>query len=445
MIRARQWLAQLRDAHPEHHAIAQGMAWVGAFVLIGKSIGAAKEVAIAYRYGVSAEVDAYVFIFNLVNWPVSVWFSVLTIVLVPLAARMRQGVAADLDRFRCELFGLALLLGLAFALLSFVGLPLLLRSAWSGLPLTTVNTATTMSHTLAMLASLGVITSLFSAWMLAAGRHANTLLEGVPALVILLALLAFADGGVAPLVWGTLAGFALHLLCLAVPLVRHGEIRAPRFPRQSPQWIAFWRGFGIMLAGQVLMSFIGIVDQFFAARLDTGSIATLSYANRILSLILGLGATAVARATLPVFSQVQAQTTGQLHLYRVTTQWVLLLFGLGTVTMVSSWWLAPWGVELLFQRGAFTAQNTAAVVEVLRFGLTQLPFYFAGIILVSLLASQGRHRAVATAAGINLFVKLAAMAVLTPILGINGIALSNAVMYATTLLLLGLIVRLAKK
>ena len=54
------------------------MAWVALFVLLGSLVRAGKEMAIAYRYGVSAEVDAYLFVFNLVNWPVGVWFSVLT-------------------------------------------------------------------------------------------------------------------------------------------------------------------------------------------------------------------------------------------------------------------------------------------------------------------------------------------------------------------------------
>jgi putative peptidoglycan lipid II flippase len=58
-------------------------------------------------------------------------------------------------------------------------------------------------------------------------------------------------------------------------------------------------------------------------------------------------------------------------------------------------------------------------------------------VLVSLMASQGRHRAIAAIAGMNLLVKLVAMAILTPILGINGIVLSTSVMYAVTLLLLG--------
>ena len=85
------------------------------------------------------------------------------------------------------------------------------------------------------------------------------------------------------------------------------------------------------------------------------------------------------------------------------------------------------------------------VVEVLRYGLTQLPFYFAGMVLVSLLASQGRHRVIAVVASSNLLVKLVAMTVLTPVLGINGIALATSVMYAATLLLLGLSVRISEK
>ena len=439
--------ARLRNAHPDHHAIARGMAWVALFVFLGKLAGAAKEMAIAYRYGVSEEVDAYLFVFNLVSWPVGVWFSVLTVVLVPLAARIRQGSSAELPRFRSELLGLTLLIGLALALLGWLGLPLLLHSSWAGLPQTTLAIAINMVPTLTLLAPVGVIISLFSAWMLAAGRHANTLLESVPALAILVALLAFPGGGAEPLVWGTVAGFVFHLASLAVPLARQSEIEAPRFTRQSPQWTPFWQGFGIMLAGQALMSFIGIIDQFFAAHLGTGAIATLSYANRILALILGLGAMAIGRATLPIFSRAQAQGDGDGdgRVHRVATHWVRLMFVLGVAAMIIGWWLAPWGVKLLFERGAFTAQDTAVVAEVLRYGLAQLPFYFAGIVLVSLLSSQGSYRAIAVIAGANLFVKLAAMVMLTPTLGINGIALSTSIMYATTLLLLSFSVRKAKE
>ena len=439
MILARAWVDRLRNAHPDHHAIALGMAWVALFVFFGKLAGAAKEMAVAYRYGVGAEVDAYLFVFNLISWPVGVWFSVLTVVLVPLAASIRQGASAELPRFRAELLGLTLLLGLALALLAWLGLPLLLRSSWTGLPAITVTVATSMVPILVLLLPLGVLISLFSAWMLAAGRHANTLLESVPALSILVALLAFPGGGVEPLVWGTIAGFTFHMASLAVPLAQQGEIEAACFTRRSPQWPAFWQGFGIMLVGQAMMSFIGIIDQFFAAHLGTGAIATLSYANRILTLILGLGATAVSRATLPVFSQAQAQGGRQLR--QIATHWVRLLFVLGVVAMIVGWWLAPWAVNLLFERGAFTAQDTEVVTEVFRYGLTQVPFYFSSMVLVSLLASQARYQAIAAVAGISLIVKMAANFSIVPWLGMKGIVLGTAFMYGASLTLCWLTVQ----
>ncbi len=418
---------RVRAMHPDHHAIANGMAWVSLFVFIGKLAGAAKEMTVAWRYGVSEEVDAYLFVLNLVSWPVGVWFSVLTVVLVPLAARMRQDISAEIPQFRAELLGLTVLLGAAFALLAWLGLPMLLRASWTGLPVTTVTIATNMAPTLALLLPMGVLISLFSAWMLAAGRHANTLLESVPALAILVSLLAFPGGGVEPLVWGTLTGFAFHLASLAVPLGRRSEIEGPRFTRQSSQWPAFWQGFGIMLAGQALMSFVGIIDQFFAAHLGTGAIATLSYANRILALILGFGATAVGRATLPVFSQAQVQGVGQAR--GVATQWMRLLFVLGVVAVIVGWWLAPLAVKLLFERGAFTVRDTQTVTEVLRYGLAQLPFYFSALVLVSYASSQRRYILLFWSGVIGIVFKIIGNAVLVPLFGIKGIALAWAVVY----------------
>ena len=426
--------SRITTAHPDHHAIAKGMAWVALFVFLGKLAGAAKEMAVAYRYGVGEEVDAYLFVLNLVIWPVGIWFGVLAVVLVPLAARMRHDGAAELPRFRAELFGLALLIGLTLGTLAWLGLPPLLRARWTGLPPTTVALASEMVPALVFLMPMGVIISLFSAWTLAAGRHVNTLFEGVPALAIGLAVLMIPGGGIEPLVWGTLAGFSFHLTSLAIPLAGRGEIESPRFTRQSPHWSPFWQGFAIMLAGQALMSFVGIIDQFFAAHLGTGAIATLSYANRILALILGLGATAIGRATLPIFSKTEAQGGAQGH--RVASHWVCLLFLVGVIAMIVGWGLAPWAVRLLFERGAFTAENTLAVSEVLRVGLLQLPFYFAGLVLVSVLASQREHKLIAIGASVNLITKLGANWVFVPLLGVSGIVAATAFMLMVSFVLL---------
>ncbi len=431
------WNSRIGSIHSDHLAIARGMAWVILFVMLGKLSGAGKEMVLAWRYGVSEEMDAYLFVLNLVSWPLALWFSVLTVVLVPLVARLRRDHAAGLPVFRAELLGMAMLAGCVLALAAAALLSLTVRMHWVDLPPGTAAGVLKAIPGMVLLIPMGVLTSLFSAWMLAAGMHANTLLEGVPALAIAVSVLA-ANGGIAPLVWGTVAGFLLHMACLVVPLARRREIEAPRLGLSSPAWLWFRQCFAIMLVGNALMSLIDIIDLMFTVHLGAGAISTLGYANRILALIIGLGGTAISRATLPVFSRAHyASGSEGGHsdgdgIHRVAMRWVAIMLGLGIAAMVAVWMTAPLATRLLFERGAFNAENTAVVADVLRHGALQLPFYFAGLVLVSSLVARGQHRAVALAAAINLPVKAAANFLLVPYFGINGLVLATSVMYLSS-------------
>lgn len=427
-------IRRLRNASSEHRVIARGMISVTLFVMIGKLAGAAKEMAVAYRYGVSVEVDAYSFIFSLVNLPIAIWFGVLSAVLVPLAARIRQDEPAQLPPFRAELLGFSIILGCVLGGLGYFGLPPLMDSEWVSLPAATAGIAVDIASPLAVLVPLGIVSGLLSIWMLSTGRHLNTLLESVPALVILIVLLVITGADIETLVWATLGGYLFHLTCLALPLAGRREIEAPRFSFSSPKWKHFWQGFGIMLVGQSLISSTGVVDQLFAARLDPGSIASLSYAKRVLALLLGLGALAISRATLPVFSRGMAADGVQIE--RIARHWAYGMFALGLLTFAAGWILAPWAIGLLFERGAFAASDTAAVAGIFRYGIMQVPFYFAAMALVSLLISQRRYKMLAMISVANFSVKVFSLVILTPAMGIKGVALSDAVMYAVSLTLL---------
>lgn len=436
-------ISRLRNAHPDHRAIAHGMILGALFIFLSKLAGAAKEIAIAWRYGVSEVVDAYLFIFNLVSWPVAVWFGVLVLVLVPLAATIRERHPNELQRFRAELLGLTLLLALFLLVLAEFGIPVFLRSSLSGLSSSTLSHAVGIAPALSWMAFLGMPISLLSAWTMAARRHTNTLLEGVPAVVIFLVLLLSSGKTATPLVWGTLAGFAFHLVSLSALLAKRGELERPRFALHSPQWQPFWRGFGIMLAGQALLGLSNVVDQFFAAHLGPGGIAALGYANRIVALVLGLGATAVGRATLPVFSQAQAK--GSQDVSRMAMHWAQLLFGLGVATVVFGWWLAPWGVRMVFERGAFTARDTHVVTDVLRYALFQVPFYFSSLVLVSVVSSRRDYTILSFLALTGLVVKLISNAVLVPWIALKGLVLANAVVYGLNAIFLAAIIKSDKR
>lgn len=417
---------RMRMADPNHAAIMRGMLTVAAFVFIGKIAGATKEMAVAYRYGLAAEVDAYQFLYTLVSWPIGVWTSVLTAVLVPLAVHMRDGLPGELPLFRAQLLGLALFAGIALALLSWLGISRVLAVGNSGLPSHSVKLALASLPGFIILLPLGMLTALQSAWMLSAGRHLNTLLECIPAIFVAGLVLSIPSGGMAPLVWGTVAGCTAHLCALIFLMGRRGEFETPAFRTSSAQWRPFWQGFGIMAAGQALISLTVVIDQFYAVGLGTGAIATLGYANRILSLILSLAAVAVSRATLPVFSQMGRNGS---NLKEVASHWARLMFAAGVGVTLISYVLAPWAIKLLFERGRFTAADTAVVSEVLRYGLPQLPFYFAAMVLVSYALSQRRHRLIFWSGVIGFAGKVLGNLALVPLLGVGGIALAAIFVY----------------
>ena len=428
-VRLRRWLA---DLHSDHRRIALGAARVAFFLLLGKVAGAFKEMAVAYRYGVSDVVDAYQFTLTLANWLPIALVGACSVVLIPALVRSRRLPGAVHGQFLRELQGATLLVGAILALVLLVAWPLVLPWVGQGLTPEVARMSTLLIWGFAPAALFTVWTGLSAARLRAHERHVNTLLDSLPALVILGWVLASPSGGVWPLFWGTLVGYALQALLLALFADRaDGHPGGAVLARQSPQWSTLATAAGVMLVGQLAMSLVGPIDQYTAASLGDNANAVLGYATRLLSLILGIGAASVGRAALPVLADIQGRGDAR-HARSMALRWSAGMLAAGAVAVLAGWWLAPWAVGLLFERGAFTAQDTAVVAHVLRWGLLQLPFYFGVLILVQLLASQNRYRLMALIAVLNFLVKAILNQVLAPVMGPAGIMLATGFMYASS-------------
>lgn len=396
--------------------------------MLGKLASAAKEAAIAWRYGVHPSVDAYVFLSNLITTPISVWFSLLTVILVPLQAQSESGLnRAESHLFKRELLGFSMAVGLAFTVIAYFGIPLILQAGWSGLQYSAYDEALSMAGGMSLLIPSGVLISLFSAQLLAHGNHRNTLLEAVPAILVLAFILLPENSIAQPLVWGTVIGFVAQMLFLKLAIQRRDPVPAPILGFRSQAWSGLWQSMGFVAMGQMAMGLTGLVDNFFAAKLDSGAISILSYANRLLSMVLSMCVLTISRATLPIFSK--ATVAGDVDVAALTNRWRNMGFMAGTGIAAIAWLLAPVCVALVFERGAFDSHDTVLVSQALQFGLLQLPFYIAGIIVYSANSGMQKYRQNGISMLIAVAFKIAAVWTLTPLLGIKGIQLSTAIMY----------------
>ncbi len=404
---------------------------VAFFLLLGKFVGAFKEMAVAYRYGISEVVDAYQFTLTMAGWLPVTAIGVLSVVLIPVLVKLKRRSSEERQLFVRELLGITLVAGAALAVVLYFVWPWVL--GWVGTDLTTNTRAMSQELMLAFapVAFLTLVAGVSSARLRAHERHINTLLDSIPALVILgWVLLAATAADVGPLLWGTLVGYVIQSTWLLWLASRADNVSMiPRIGFQSPCWPQLVAAAGIMLVGQVAMSVVGPLDQYAAAQLGQNANATLGYANRILALILGLGAVSVGRAALPVLSDIHSRGDSA-HARRTALKWSVLMVGLGFAAAAIGWLLAPWGVALLFERGAFTGQDTMRVAGVFRWGLMQMPFYFGVLVLVQLLASQNRYRIMALIAVANFALKAVLNPVLGSALGLQGVMLATAGMYA---------------
>ena len=413
-----------------HGQILRAMLSVSLFVTITKFIGAAKEMAIAAAYGTSLVVDAYGFLTNLLNWPSAILSSVTITVLVPYLVRLKPHTADEAAAFKREFLGTTLLAGGVVALVAGCTMFSALSRGLTGLPPQTASLAKAMLLPMVLTVPFGIIAAFLAANVMAQHRQTNTLLEGVPALCIFVLVLALPSRSPVQLAWATLAGCVVQLVLLILVQPAGERLPRPVLSWRSPAWRGLMQGFGIVLLGVAFASATSVVDQIMVAPLGPGAIATLGYASRVISLLVGLGATAIARALLPALSELG--TSGYSSARRVASRWMVALFLAGIAVGVAAWGIAPWGIRLLFQRGAFTAEDTAGVVQAFRWGVLQLPFYFAAIVVVQLIASANDYRIFLYIGVINLVTKVTANFLLIPVLGIGGALLATSVMYAVS-------------
>lgn len=405
------------------------------FLLLGKAFGAFKEMAVAWRYGVSDVVDAYQFTMVMANWLPITLVGASSVVLIPVLVRARADARSDRARFLGELQAAMLVIGAVIAILLYVAWPQVLSLAGQGLSEPVQRMSQQLMFAFAPAALLTLLTGLSAARLRAHERHINTLLDSVPAVVILIFVLGAGSGaGIAPLLWGTLIGYLVQCAWQTRLAARaDGMWGRPRLGLSSQHWPALVKAAGVMLIGQIAMSFVGPIDQYTAANLGGNANATLGYASRLLSLLLGVGAASVGRAALPVLADIQ--TRGDAARARTTAlKWSVLMLLAGAGVTLAGWVLAPWGVSFLFERGAFTSQDTLVVSGVFRWGLLQMPFYFGVLILVQLLASQSRYRLMATIAVVNFMAKVVMNYLLAPHMGPAGIMLATAIMYCVSFL-----------
>lgn len=395
---------------------------------------AGRELAVAYQLGTSDAADAFVIAFLapsfVINAPIGAFVEALAPTFVRV--REREGAAAGARLVANGLVATAALVLAGILALALLAEPIvgLLGSGFSAEK--NALTLRLFYFLLPVVALQGVC--LF--W----GRLINCVQRfalvamvplATPLLTIALLLVFEERLGVYALVVGAVGGATIELAILAVGAHRLGLPCRPRWHGLDAPSRTVAGYYLPAVLGSLMSSGTMLVDQSMAGMLDPGSVARLSYGVKLIAFALSLSVTPLVTAIFPYVAELIARGDRR-EVRRTCLGWAGLVFAVGMLAAGLTAMLATPIVRLVFERGAFTAVDTAAVAPVLACYAVQIPFYLAGMIGVQVLAALCHYRALAFISTSNFLLNIALNLLLVRWIGLPGIALATSLVYVVS-------------
>ncbi len=187
----------------------------------------------------------------------------------------------------------------------------------------------------------------------------------------------------------------------------------------------FYRNFSHAVLGSSTAQLSAFLDTWLASFLAFGSISYLYYANRIFQLPLALFAIALSVALFPSIAK-SLNRKDEKEADRLLGRGFWVLCFLLSLSSVGGILLAPEIIKLLFERGAFSANDslqTSNVLQMYLIGLT--PFGLARLFSLWLYAKQKQAKA-ALISGWSLGANIVLSLLLISPLGAAGLALASS-------------------
>ncbi len=420
-----------------HRQIFRALLSIASAALLIRIMGMVNQIVVTGRFGAGATMDAYFVAASLPTLIASLGGAALEASVIPVYARVRSEGREQASILISTLLNMLLLGTALFTVLMLIFRRQLIFLSAPALDPGRAGLAVGLAPFIFPALLLMVVVSFLECVLNTEGQFGWPAYAGllVPLTAATFVLLLGKSQGVVILCIGTLVGLCLQLSIVFLRAKRAGlSYRLAmnwRNPAISAIAIAAWPVF----LGALISQASPLVDQIFASYLSAGSISALSYAMKLISVPTGVIFVAVGRAALPYLSR-QA-SANDMRSFKHTLHLYLWIVGGGTIVLTAFMLvLAHPIVQILFQRGAFTAADTdRTAITLIGFvvGLTPMAL---GFITSRAFSALGKTRVLM---GVTMF-SVVANAIFDYIFArlwqSAGIALATSAVYFCTMIIL---------
>lgn len=246
-----------------------------------------------------------------------------------------------------------------------------------------------------------------------------------PAVTLACVLLLAPRYGVTTLAIGTLLGATINIVLLCIALLRAGYVYEPVFSLRDPDVRRVIRLVAPFVLSILAAQGAGIIYRILVSHFPEGSLSALKFGEKIFQMTNTLFLSSITTVAFPAFSRAVAARAWD-EVRSTMRQAIRVMAFFGVPLMIGIILLRTPLVRLLYERGSFTPEDTAATAAVLGLfliglianGVSSLLGHLAlalKVTRVSVLATIG-----AQICSIILFL------ILAPRMGIRGLALASA-------------------
>lgn len=418
-------------------SLARNVATVGIATILSRVLGFARDVLIAAVFGTGARADAFFVAFQLVNLMRRMLAEgALNAATVPLYLRARDtGGDDEAAAFAGRMAGsLAAMLSLAVIVFA-VAMPVVVLIlapgfAWGGERMTlAVELARLMLPYLALAGPLAVMMGVLNANHRFAAAAFATAAFNATMLAALLTIYAVNSGD------SDTSGriLAIGVACAGVSqLALVGAAFVFGKERITPLSVSFGpqvRGFlalavpGLIAAG---IPQITIIAGIVVASTSRSAVSWIYYANRLVELPLGIVGIAIGTVLVPALAHAM-RGAGRDESARIESRGIELALGLALPAAAGLIVLAAPVTHILFERGAFSAADTAATAAALSAFACGLPGHVLAKTFSPAFFAREDTRTPMRAALLGLAVAIGGSVALMPLAGHVGIAAAIAI------------------
>ncbi len=410
---------------------------VATFAAMVKSVSFIKELVIAWRFGTSDQLDAFLIALVVPSLLMNVIGGSLASAFIPIyiSVKEREGVEASQKLFS-GFMTYSLFIILITTILMVVSSLIYLPWIASGFSKEKLDLTFKLLCSVSPFVVISGILYVWEAVLNAREKFAVAALAPISVPIITIVLLMLLKSlGIYILPIALFIGTSIQIIVLRALLRKQGILLLPKWYGFSKDLRQVNYQYAPMVAGAFLLCSAIPVDQAMAAMLSPGSVASLNYGNRIIAAPMSLITTALTAAIMPYCSKMFA--IGDWVGLQKTIRRYLQLIAISTVPLALILFLFSEPiVSLAFQRGSFTREDTYLVAQIQSLYSLQIPFYIGNLLLIRIISSIQKNNVLMWASGCNLFINIFLNYLFINFLGIRGIALSTSCVYIFSFLFL---------